>query len=216
VDILAARKKAAERAQAPKTADRAQPQATLSALPEAETASLTAQAAAPAPLPPNAIAPVSVPATEPADSPAERARGEAEVREIEMLSFRLSGEAYAVFVEDVREVLKVRDLTQVPNAAGYILGVTSLRGRMLPVMDLCTRLALKPAERDEKARIVVVSPDEEDVGLLVDRVTGVIKVLPESIKPAPDNVEQGEEFLRGIVRHNDTLYIVLDLLKAAG
>jgi purine-binding chemotaxis protein CheW len=216
VDILAARKKAAERAQATKTVDSAQPQATPSVPPEAETAPLTAQAAAPAPMPspPAAIEPV--PAAELADPPAESARREAETREIEMLSFRLSGEAYAVFVEDVREVLKVRDLTQVPNAPGYILGVTSLRGRMLPVMDLCMRLALQPAERDEKARIVVVSPDEEDVGLLVDRVTGVIKVLPDSIKPAPDNVEQGEEFLRGIVRHNDTLYIVLDLLKAAG
>jgi purine-binding chemotaxis protein CheW len=136
-------------------------------------------------------------------------------REIEMLSFRLSGEEYAVMVADVREVLKIPELTRVPNAPEYIQGVTSLRGTMLPVIDLCTRLGLKPAERNEKARIIVISTDDEDVGLIVDRVNGVIRALPESIKPAPEHVEQGADLLRGIVRQGDKLHIVLDLHKAA-
>ena len=86
---------------------------------------------------------------------------------------------------------------------------------MLPVIDLCTRLGLKPVERNEKARIIVISTDDEDVGLIVDRVNGVIRALPESIKPAPEHVEQGADFLRGIVRQGDKLHIVLDLHKAA-
>jgi len=102
----------------------------------------------------------------------------------------------------------------VPNAPDYILGITSLRGTMLPVIDLCARLGLKSVERNEKARIIVVSTDDEDVGLIVDRVNSVIRVLPEAIKPAPEHVEQSADFLRGIVRQGDKLYIVLDLHKA--
>ncbi len=141
---------------------------------------------------------------------------EAPVREIELLSFRLGGEEYAVTVDDVREVLNLRDLTPVPNTPGYVLGVTSLRGAMLPVVDLCKRLGLTPGVRDDKSRIIVVNPDEEDVGLIVDRVTGVLRIMPDAVKPAPENVEQGAEFLRGIVRRDDKLYILLDLQKAVG
>jgi purine-binding chemotaxis protein CheW len=136
--------------------------------------------------------------------------------EIEMLSFRLGGEVYAVLVADVREVLKSYHLTTVPNTPDYILGVMSLRGTMLPVIDLCKRFGLAPRTNDEKSRIVVVSSADEEVGLLVDQVTGVFRVLPNEIKPVPENLEQGAEFLRGIVRTADRLHILLDLGKALG
>jgi purine-binding chemotaxis protein CheW len=136
--------------------------------------------------------------------------------EIELLSFRLGGEVYAVLVADVREVLKSYHLTSVPNTPNYILGVMSLRGAMLPVIDLCKRFGLAPGANDEKSRIVVVSSADEEVGLLVDQVTGVFRVLPDEIKPVPENLEQGAEFLRGIVRAADRLYILLDLGKALG
>lgn len=141
---------------------------------------------------------------------------ETQQREIELLSFRLGGEVYAVLVADVREVLKSYHLTTVPNTPNYILGVMSLRGAMLPIIDLCKRFGLAPGANDEKSRIVVVSSADEEVGLLVDQVTGVFRVLPDEIKPVPENLEQGAEFLRGIVRTDDRLYILLDLEKALG
>jgi len=140
----------------------------------------------------------------------------AQQQEIEMLSFRLGGEEYAVLVADVREVLKIYQPTSVPNSPDYILGIMSLRGTMLPIIDLCRRFGLPAGVQDEKSRIVVVSSGEEDVGLLVDRVTGVFRILSDDIKPAPENVEQGSEFLRGIVRKGERLYILLDLEKAVG
>ena len=125
---------------------------------------------------------------------------ETQQSEIELLSFRLGGEVYAVLVADVREVLKSYHLTTVPNTPDYILGVMSLRGTMLPIIDLCKRFGLAPGANDEKSRIVVVSSADEEVGLLVDRVTGVFRILPDEVKPVPENLEQGAEFLRGIVR----------------
>jgi purine-binding chemotaxis protein CheW len=123
---------------------------------------------------------------------------------------------YAVPVADVREVLKSYYLTTVPNTPDYILGVMSLRGAMLPIIDLCKRFGLAPGAKDEKSRIVVVSSADEEVGLVVDQVTGVFRILPDEVKPVPENLEQGAEFLRGIVRTDDRLYILLDLEKALG
>ncbi|MGE5172341.1 MAG: chemotaxis protein CheW [Betaproteobacteria bacterium] len=216
MDILAARKKAAEKAQSrlkpePPSAP-ASAQETTSPV-EAESLSPTA-----VPEPPTVEAALSAAHEIAAES--EPTSGDESVetpaQEMEMLSFRLGGEEYAVMVDDVREVLKLPDLTVVPNAPDYIHGVISLRGTMLPIMDLCKRFGITPAARDEKSRIVVVNPDEEDVGLMVDRVTGVLKIMPEEIKPTPENIEHGAEYLRGIVRKEDKLYILLDLEKALG
>jgi len=223
MDILAARKKAAERAQAKKAAEAAPPAGEGSpALVDSAPPVVEAEAPPSGPAPEPAAPAGALPGVPPAQADAEKAVAPAgddtntqkQTEEIELLSFNLSGEEYAVMVENVREVLKTRDLTRVPNAPDYILGVTSLRGTMLPVMDLCSRLGLEPTERTDKARIIVVSPDEEDVGFVVDRVHSVIRVRPDAIKPAPEHVEHGAEFLRGIVRLGDKLYIVLDLHKA--
>ncbi len=212
MDILAARKKAAEKARAQQKTDSLQApdlqdDAKLKAAGEAvEAAGPDHAAQAPA-----EAAPAAAESPEPS-SPEEAA--ETTAPEMELLSFRLGGEEYAVLVEDVKEVLKIRDLTMVPNAPDYVLGVMSLRGTMLPVMDLCKRLGVTQASRDEKSRILVVSPDEEDVGLMVDRVSSVLRVMPDAIKPVPENIEHGAEFLRGIVRRDDKLFILLDLVKA--
>jgi purine-binding chemotaxis protein CheW len=218
MDILAARKKAAEQAQARKAAEAAPP-GDLASVPAPEapvhTPAPPALERIPEPAETLAVQPLPQVVSVTAETPAENGSVEMQTPEFEMLSFRLSGEEYAVMVADVREVLKIRELTQVPNGPDYIQGVTSLRGTMLPVIDLCTRLGLKPVERNEKARIIVVSTDDEDAGLIVDRVNGVIRALPESIKPAPEHVEQGADFIRGIVRQGDKLHIVLDLHKAA-
>jgi purine-binding chemotaxis protein CheW len=146
----------------------------------------------------------------------EGADEEIHAQEIEMLSFLLGGEEYVLPVDEVREVLKSRELTIVPNSPPHILGVTSIRGTVLPVIDLGRRLGLPRAQRDEKARIIIISPDDEDAGIVVDRVTGVMRISPEAIRPAPETVEQGAEFLRGIARKGDRLYILLDLNKAVG
>jgi len=216
MDILAARKKAAERAQAQKAVETTIP-GDMPIVPYGEeivhSISSPATIMTPDSNETQGVQPILQGTSEKPET-IENGTLETQCREIEMLSFRLSNEEYAVLVADVREVLKIRELTRVPNAPDYILGITSLRGTVLPVIDLSTRLGLKPNERNEKARIIVIATDDEDVGLIVDRVDNVIRVPSESIKPAPEHVEQGADFLRGIVRQGDKLYIVLDLHKA--
>jgi purine-binding chemotaxis protein CheW len=211
MDILAARKKAASQAKSGQKRKQAQtgPEQTSDPAPIAQQQPALAVTPAAAPVQETAGAVIEKPvaATEPeaATQPVE---------EIELLSFRIGGEEYALMVDDVREVLKIVPMTMVPNAPAFILGVMSLRGKITPIVDLCKRLGLQPGVRDEKSRIIVVSTEEEDVGLVVDRVTGVLTVFPDEIKPAPENVEQGAGYIRGITRKGDRLHILLDLKKA--
>ena len=236
MDILAARKKAAERAQAEKkkeepsvTSQQPVPAATERAAAEAvvpsptvpvepaaaQAAPVAAAIAAAAPVPETARdlrgdEPVSgSPVAEAVSSPAPAA-------ETEMLAFLLSGEEYVIAVEQVNEVLKMWSLTPVPNAPEHILGVSSLRGTMLTIIDLGKRLGLGTATMNEKSRVVVVTVDDEKVGFIVDRVTGVVKLSPDLVRAVPETVEHGVEFLRGIARKDDRLFILLDLDKAAG
>jgi purine-binding chemotaxis protein CheW len=219
MDILAARKKAAEQAKA--KAQPRQPEPEPERIPEIKPvpAEKPALSAAPAQemIASESLAHASDTAITPISAEVERVpEGDAPAEEIELLSFRLGGEGYAIMVNDVREVLKNYQLTVVPNAPAHILGVMSLRGTVTTVIDLCGRLGITPGMRDEKSRIIIVSTDDEDMGLLVDRVTGVVKIVPQDIKPAPENNEQGAEFLLGIARKNDRLHILLDLARVTG
>jgi len=218
MDILAARKKAAEKARSQQKPDQVQPV-------ERQTDVTGNTPGGGASCPPPAAAVQESRAAENAAASAVADAGsaatadesiETPAQEIEILTFRLGGEEYALMVDSVQEVLKNRELTIVPNTPDYILGVISLRGAMLPVIDLCKRLGFASGARDEKSRIIIVAPDEEDAGLIVDRVTGVHRIMEDAIKPVPENIEHGGEFLRGIVRKDDKLYIVLDLVKAIG
>jgi purine-binding chemotaxis protein CheW len=140
-------------------------------------------------------------------------------QELEVLSFLLGSEEYVVPVERVREVLTPKEITPVPHTADYFLGVCSLRGTVMPVIDLNRRLGLAASTRDEKSRIIVVSLAQDDqIGLFVDRVRGVVRFLTSVVRPTPETVAQGAgaEFLKGIARKDDRLYILLDVEKAVG
>jgi purine-binding chemotaxis protein CheW len=214
MDILSARKKAAARAKARKKAP-----------PESKEGSPSSQEKEPSPSPEQActdaetaVAARALEASAPPPPVPGDEAGPVPVQEIELLAFLLGKEEYALLVEQVREVIKLWEITSVPNTPDYVLGVVSLRGKVLPVVDLCKRLGLPPGVRDGRNRIIIVSIDEEETGLIVDRVTGVVKLPPEDVRPAPDTVSQGAgaEFLRGIARKKDKLYILLDIEKAVG
>ena len=247
MDILAARKKAAEKAKAlsDQSADQALPASeqkeagvpapALPPLPETAfgpNGTLAVPEQVPVMLPENEMTAAAPPDTaapapqkreEPAPGPVlsrtEEPEQQQEEQDLEMLSFLLGNEEYVVPVDRVREVLTPKEITPVPHAADYLVGVCSLRGTVMPVIDLNRRLGLAASTRDEKSRIIVVSLGQDDqVGLFVDRVRGVVRLLSSAIRPAPETVAQGAgaEFLKGIARKDDQLYILLDVEKAIG
>ncbi len=105
---------------------------------------------------------------------------------IELLTFRLADQEYALDIMSVREIRGWTHATQLPHAPAYMKGVINLRGTVLPVMDLGLRLGLPPREENERNVIIVVKSDDVMTGLLVDAVSDIVAVTSEDLQPPPE------------------------------
>ncbi|GAB4260214.1 MAG: chemotaxis protein CheW [Deferrisomatales bacterium] len=117
----------------------------------------------------------------------------------EVLTFDLSGETYGLDLGDVGEILLPRPLTPLPRTPGFVLGVASLRGTVLPVLDLAQRLGLPPSgEPTRRSRILVVRDGEERLGFRVDRVRGVARFSDGELEACGVAASVDPHFLKGI------------------
>jgi purine-binding chemotaxis protein CheW len=133
---------------------------------------------------------------------------------LHLLTFALDREEFGIPVTQVREVIRVNGITRVPQVPAHVRGVTNLRGRILAVVEIRTRLGLAEAVVGPASRIVVVEVRGRVLGLLVDRVSQVTKVPAESVAPPPDEVVTAEtDFLTGVARWDSRLIMLLDLDK---
>ncbi|WP_433296679.1 chemotaxis protein CheW [Actinoplanes sp. CA-030573] len=117
------------------------------------------------------------------DQRADDGRGDEEL----FVVFRLDEEEYAVDVDAVQEIIRVPDaLIRVPKSYDFVEGLVNLRGTVLPVVDLRTRLGLEKSERDERQRIVVLIIGGVRTGFIVDSVAEVARVGRNVLEPAPE------------------------------
>ena len=132
-----------------------------------------------------------------------------------VLTFAAGGEVYGVEILSIREIIKLREITEVPRTPRFLLGVISVRGAVIPVIDLRMRLKLPAPPSTRAARILVVVRDGEAYGLLVDAVAGVVRLAESEIEPPPSTLANEGNFLAGIGRHRlgrrDRLVILLHL-----
>lgn len=134
--------------------------------------------------------------------------------QVELLSFRLSHERYAVRLTSIRQIIRLMPITTVPRAPEYVLGILSLRGTIIPVFDLHRRLNLETAQPTRQSRIVVVAEDKFMAGFIVDQVEQVVRVSDSSIEPPPPTLAGVEaEYIEGIGRSGNQMIILLDLAK---
>jgi purine-binding chemotaxis protein CheW len=135
-----------------------------------------------------------------------------EERELRLVVFRLDHEEYAVPIQLVREVVRVADVTRVPHAPAHIRGVMNLRGRILPIVEIRTRLGLSRAEPTPTSRVVVVEVAGRTVGLLVDAVGQVARIGERLVAAPPEEVRAaGVEAVTGVARVGTRLLVLLDL-----
>ncbi|MBI4745442.1 MAG: chemotaxis protein CheW [Deltaproteobacteria bacterium] len=130
---------------------------------------------------------------------------------VEAIVFSLDNEDYGVEIHQVKEVIKVRDLTNVPNAPKDIMGVISLRGVVIPVMNLRGRFGMPMKNGGE--RIIIVRDGTGLLGLLVDTVRHVVRVPEKCIEPPPSINTIDGDLIRGIGRHKGGMFILLDMQK---
>lgn len=134
--------------------------------------------------------------------------------EHQLVVFDLAGEHYGVDIAAVEGIIKLQAITSVPHAPAFVEGVTNLRGKVLPVIDLRKRFGLPQAQPTKDSRIVVVEMNGATVGMVVDGVSEVLRVGAEAIEPpSPIVTTVDSAFIRGIAKVGERLVILLDLGK---
>jgi len=133
---------------------------------------------------------------------------------IQIVGFRIGRETFGLPISIVREIVRVPEITAVPNAPDYIEGVINLRGKIIPVIDLRKRFQADSAVPHNKNRIVVVEADGRLVGLIVSSASEVLRIPPSEIE-GPQNVfQEGDpSYVTGVAKQNGRLVILLDIHK---
>lgn len=137
------------------------------------------------------------------------------VKEKQLVIFYMSGEAFGVDISQIREIIRIQDITAIPNSLEFITGVINLRGQIIAVMNLAKRFGLKEVKLTDKARIIVAEVKDNTVGLIVDEVPEVLRIPEDDIDPTPEMIETQihSEFIKGVGKLENRLIILLDVDK---
>jgi purine-binding chemotaxis protein CheW len=132
-----------------------------------------------------------------------------------IVGFRLKDEEFAFDIMRVIEIIKIKEITEVPTAPDFIEGVINLRGKIIPIIDLRKRFGLESAESVSEQRIIIVEFDKgQYTGVVVDQVSKVINILPEQVLPAPASVkEEGAVYIESIIKIEERVIVLLDIEK---
>jgi len=132
----------------------------------------------------------------------------------QVVGFRIGNETYGVRIGSVREIVRVPEITIVPNAPESIEGVINLRGRIIPVMDLRKRFGNVSVQPDKKNRILVVELESRLLGLIVSSASEVLKIPPSEIEPPGTVFAEGESsYVTGVGKLKGRLIILLDIAR---
>jgi len=137
---------------------------------------------------------------------------------MQLVGFTIGKETFGVDILMVQEIIRSAPITAVPNSPNFIEGVINLRGSIIPVIDLRTRLNLrkgKDAKETPVTWILIINVDERVTGFIVDSVTKVLKIQTKGIEPPPDIVVAGlkSQYIHGVCEIDTGLLILLDFSR---
>jgi purine-binding chemotaxis protein CheW len=133
---------------------------------------------------------------------------------MKIVIFRVNSEEYGVDVSLIKSIERMTEVTRVPNVNEYIIGVMNLRGSVIPVVDLRKRFGFQPEEYKEETRIIVVTLEDLEVGLVVDSCSDVTDIYKKNIEPPPTVVGGIEStYIQGVTKIDRRLIILLDMEK---
>ncbi len=136
---------------------------------------------------------------------------------LQVVSFTLGAEEYAIEITKVKEIILVEGITRVPQLPAYIEGIINLRGMVIPVVDLRKRFGIGKGTFDEHTRIVVTRLGSTIVGMIVDAVSRVMRIPKADIQPPPLTIAcLAGEYLVGVARLGERMQLLLDIEKVLG
>ncbi len=138
--------------------------------------------------------------------------------EFQLVVFNIGTEEFGVEIMNVQEIIRMTNITKIPQASGYVKGIINLRGRIIVVINLNVIMGMQNREQDENTRIIVADIGETVMGFVVDSVSEVIRLPQGSVEPAPAVIANkiGTEYVRGVGKMKDRLLILLDLDRILG
>jgi purine-binding chemotaxis protein CheW len=133
---------------------------------------------------------------------------------LQLVSFLIANEEYAVDILYVQEIIRMIQITKVPNSPDFVEGVINLRGRVIPVIDLRARLGMVRKAHDHNTRIIVIEVQSNTLGFIVDGVKEVLRI-PAAITEIPPEMTSGvdSEYIKSVGKLEDRLLILIDLEK---
>jgi purine-binding chemotaxis protein CheW len=134
--------------------------------------------------------------------------------ELHIVGFKVGRETYGVPITALREIVRVPEITAVPDAPDYVEGVINLRGKIVSVLDLRKRLGEASVAPSKRNRILVVEHRGRLCGLIVDSASDVLKIPAEDVDPSPTEfVEGGLNCVTGLGKYQGRLIVLLDIAK---
>jgi purine-binding chemotaxis protein CheW len=136
---------------------------------------------------------------------------------LDVLAFLAGDEEYGIAIAYVAEIVKVPPITAVPRVPPAVLGITSLRGTIVPVLDLRVVLGVSRPAVQRTSRLVVLRGDGQPLAMLVDQVSQVVRLDRASIEPRPEGViSRSNRYIECIARVNGRILVVLEPVAVLG
>jgi purine-binding chemotaxis protein CheW len=130
----------------------------------------------------------------------------------ELISFIIGKQEFCVDIMSVREIRGWSPATPLPHSPSFVRGVINLRGAVLSIVDLATRLGFPSSEPTARHVIIVAQVGTQVAGLLVDAVTGILTVTPDIIRPTPDVAsEMARSFVKGVLAIDNRMITLITL-----
>ncbi len=132
-------------------------------------------------------------------------------QELQLVIFRLASEEYGLPITKVQEINRLVPVTKLPRTPSFMEGIISLRGRIIPIIDLRKRFQLAAADHDDNARIIIVEINGQTVGVTVDAVNEVLHLSQANIEPPPPSFILDSRFINGVGKVDNRLIILLNI-----
>jgi purine-binding chemotaxis protein CheW len=139
---------------------------------------------------------------------------EEKTQSLQVVSFSVGSEFYGVHIEQVQEIIRMPEITHLPQTDDYIKGIINLRGNIIPIIDMRTRFNMKESDYSELTRVIVLNMNEKLVGIVVDSVSKVLELEEGAIEATPDIVNGlSKEYIEGVGKNDDSMIIILNADK---
>ncbi|SDC68876.1 MULTISPECIES: chemotaxis protein CheW [unclassified Candidatus Frackibacter] len=131
----------------------------------------------------------------------------------QLVIFQLSKEEFGIEITKIKEIIRMKEITKLPNSSETFLGIINLRGNIVPIVDLRKKFNLEE-KLTNKSRIIIIEVDGQNIGIIVDSVSEVLRIKSDEIEDAPDKIVGiRNEYLKGLAKVKDRIIILCDLEK---